>query len=92
VHLPLLILCCLNALLGIDAGALLLASLLLLPESPRWLVLRGQLDLALTTLHKIIESSGTHASASSSNPLDGVDSSEQQVGLSSVAFAIICSA
>jgi hypothetical protein len=66
-------------------GALLLASLLLLPESPRWLVLRGQLDLALSTLHKIIESSGSHTtgistgSGAAASALDGGSSSEQQV-------------
>jgi hypothetical protein len=35
----------------LPVGALLLASLLLLPEYPCWLVLTGQLDLAAATLH-----------------------------------------
>ncbi|KAF6262111.1 major facilitator superfamily domain-containing protein [Scenedesmus sp. NREL 46B-D3] len=62
-------------------GALLLVSLLLLPESPRWLVLRGQLDSALATLHNIVQASGSHASGSSGrtgSPLDGGSSSEEQ--------------
>jgi hypothetical protein len=50
-------------------------------------VLRGQLDLALATLHKIIESSSSHSAAGAgaaaglyADALDGGSSSEQQVG------------
>lgn len=61
------------------AGALLLVSLAALPESPRWLVLRGQLDLALATLHNIIQSSSSSTGRSA-----GVEpvmaASEAQVG------------
>jgi hypothetical protein len=53
------------------AGALLMLSLGLLPESPRWLVLRGQLDLALHTLHRIIESGSSTGNSSSSSSLLG---------------------
>lgn len=41
------------------AGVFLLVSLVSLPESPRWLVMRGQLDAALATLHTIIASSSS---------------------------------
>lgn len=60
--------------LFVCAGTLLLVSLALLPESPRWLVLRGQLDLALATLHKIITSSSKMAGAE-----PDMQSSESQV-------------
>lgn len=47
------------------SGAFLLASLVSLPESPRWLVMRGQLDAALATLHTIIASSSSSRADSS---------------------------
>lgn len=52
-------------LLSCAAGACLLASLVSLPESPRWLVMRGQLDAALATLHTIIASSSSSSKGSS---------------------------
>eukprot|EP00878_Enallax_costatus_P045543 GHUV01054953.1.p1 GENE.GHUV01054953.1~~GHUV01054953.1.p1 ORF type:complete len:268 (+),score=74.92 GHUV01054953.1:649-1452(+) len=60
-------------------GALLLVSLSVLPESPRWLVLRGQLDLALATLHNIIQSSSSRSGRSAAEQ-SVIAASEAQVG------------
>jgi hypothetical protein len=61
-------------------GACLLLSLLLLPESPKWLVMRGELDLALATLHCIITSKhGSSATTSRARRR------QQQQGLSGAA-------
>jgi hypothetical protein len=39
-------------------GAAMAASLVLLPESPRWLVLRGRLDAALQVLQHVLAAAG----------------------------------
>ena len=37
-------------------GVVMAASLVMLPESPRWLVLRGDLDQALDIIHQVLQS------------------------------------
>lgn len=77
-ELTLISLCCdYHALF---AGALLLVSLVLLPESPRWLVLRGQLDLALATLHSIVQTSSSGSGRTAAEE-SVITASETQVTL-----------
>jgi hypothetical protein len=45
-------------------GTLMAASLAVLPESPRWLVLRGRLEDALDTLHTVLASTAAGAGSS----------------------------
>lgn len=72
-------------LLFVAVGALLLLSLSLLPESPRWLVLRGNLDLALKILHDIIQSNSSSGSGGAGSggaaALPAISAAESQVGV-----------
>jgi MFS family permease len=48
-------------------GVVMAASLVMLPESPRWLVLRGDLDQALDIIHQVLQSRGSKHQQDASN-------------------------